>query len=84
LVTKSNPRVRNFLIVGMAIGFVIIALGEVGDFGFELDVQLTGFEIAQQTTGAPAPVNFLTVTGLGIFLVSFGGFVFRGIYRRGF
>ncbi len=45
LATKSNPRVRNFLIVGMVIGFVIIALGEVGDFGFELDVQLTGFEI---------------------------------------
>ncbi len=35
-----------------------------------------------QATGAPT--NFLTVAGLGILLVSFGGFVFRGIYRRGF
>ena len=47
---KTNPRVRNFLIVGMVIGFGIIALGEVGDFGFELDVQLTGFEILQVQT----------------------------------
>jgi hypothetical protein len=36
-----------------------------------------------QATGAP-PTNFLTVAGLGILLVSFAGFVFRGIYRRGF
>ena len=101
MVTKSNPRVRNFLIVGMALGFGIIALGEVGDIGFQVDVALTGFELSGcpagtipqnnicvqfvpslQATGAPT--NFLTVAGLGILLVSFGGFVFRGIYRRGF
>jgi len=101
LVAKTNPRVRNFLIVGMALGFGILALGQVGDIGFQIDVALTGFELSGcpagtipqnnicvqfvpslQATGAP--ISFLTVAGLGILLVSFGGFVFRAILRKGF
>jgi len=31
-----------------------------------------------------APVSLLTITGVGIFLISFGGFIVRGIVRKGF
>ena len=45
MVQKLNPNVRNFLILGMGIGFAIIAIGELGDFVLEADVRFSGFEI---------------------------------------
>ena len=47
MVVKPNPRVRNFLLIGMFLGFMIIAVGEVGDFALEIDVEFTGLEILQ-------------------------------------
>jgi len=50
MVVKPNPRVRNFLLIGMFLGFMIIAVGEVGDFALEIDVDFTGLEILQVQT----------------------------------
>ncbi len=48
---KTNPNVRNFLIFGMFIGFVIIVLGTVEDVRDLIPFQqLTGFDILQVQT----------------------------------
>lgn len=41
-------------------------------------------QIVPQLQAIGAPVNLLTVTGILIFVIAFGGFVVRAIVRRGF
>jgi len=50
MVQKLNPNVRNFLILGMGIGFGIIAIAELGDFAVGVDFRFTGFDILQVQT----------------------------------
>jgi hypothetical protein len=41
-------------------------------------------QVLPQLQATSAPVNLLTITGIGIFLISFGGLVVRAIVRRQF